>query len=68
MWAWVIDTIYSFSSDCVGHGHRSLRTATISLVNTEDIIVMMLVEVYLGHKIPVTLPLEIGEHELILKG
>ena len=37
---------------------------TIPLVISEDIFI----EVYLDHKIPYNLPLEIGEQELILNG
>ena len=37
---------------------------TIPLVISGD----MFIEVYLGHKIPSNLPLEIGEQELILNG
>ena len=40
-----------------------LRTATITLIITDD----MLVEVDLGQKIPIILPLSIGEHEFMLK-
>ena len=45
-----------------------LRPSTITLVTAEDIILVMLVEVDLGHKRPSTLPLEIVEQYLMLKG
>ena len=45
-----------------------LRTATIPQVIIEDIIVVMSVEMDIGHKIPATIPLVVGEQELMLKG
>ena len=45
-----------------------LRISTLPVINAGNIIVVMLVEVNLGHKIPFTIPLEIVEQELILKG
>ena len=45
-----------------------LILATIPLVIMENIILVMLVEVDIGHNIPYTLPLAIGEQSLMLKG
>ena len=45
-----------------------LRLATITLVTTEVIIVVMLVKVDVGYKRPNTLPLSIVDKELMLKG
>ena len=44
-----------------------LVPATITLVIVEDVLVVMLLEVYLCHKRPATFPLSIEEQELILK-
>ena len=44
-----------------------LRPFTIALIISEVIIVVMLVEVDIGHNIPATLPIAIGEHGLMLK-
>ena len=45
-----------------------LIPSTISLIITEDIIVVMLIEVDICHKRPAILTIKIGEQEFILKG
>ena len=45
-----------------------LMPATLPLVIAEGVIVVMLVELDLGHNIPATIPITILEQELMLKG
>ena len=61
-----LDTINQVISEVTGIG--ILRPTTLTLLIAEDIIVVMLVEVDLGHKIPDTIPLVIRGKELMLMG
>ena len=58
--------MYTVTVEVVGIG--ILRPSTITLVTAVDIILVMLVEVDIGHKIPSTLPLAIVEQYLMLNG
>ena len=46
----------------------NLRPATLTMVNADNITVVMFTEVYLGHKIPATLTITTEEQQLMTNG